>query len=393
MSKIQDIHDSYLYGIVVETGASCAISSRLMNIAGANKTIYFAKQPYSKEYEESCYGKFPRSVSKEFIESVLTIEGKEDKANFVLASSWQLCNPKDPLQYAHGWIGLFDRINNVKHYLHFSFRRDLVYAYNNFENPSDKRNNADRRFLIDQIGQLGINILHTAINGNILELDQLTGSSMVALDMAYINNDVNYDLLLSTLEKADGDYLLVFDNNKPIRIEDLMRKGDSFILLRGSFNPPHPGHLSLLKYSVESHINSISTFLISTNRYDKPHISINEVKERIININKLNYPLIICKNQYFYGVFDLLNKWSYNKKFFYPIGCDTINRILKTDIEENNDIKSMVDMYKNNHKFIFFEREGYNRNEATSVYNEMLEINNLYMDEGFSSTKIREKLL
>jgi hypothetical protein len=48
--------------------------------------------------------------------------------------------------------------------------------------------------------------------------------------MAYDNDSINYELLINTLEKAKGDYFLVFDKGSVIRIEDLMRKSDEFII-------------------------------------------------------------------------------------------------------------------------------------------------------------------
>ena len=129
MNKVKEIHESHLYGSVIETGSSTATIHKLLDVAGASKTIFRAEQPYSKLYEEELYGKFTRSVSKEFIEAVLNVEGERKNINFVLASSWQLCNSSDPLQYAHGWFDLLDKKNNVKNYLHYSFRRDNMYAY------------------------------------------------------------------------------------------------------------------------------------------------------------------------------------------------------------------------------------------------------------------------
>ena len=67
MNKVKDIHNSNLYGIIVETGCSTAVTSKLMEVSGASNTIYYSLQPYSKNYEKSRYGTFPRSVSKDFI--------------------------------------------------------------------------------------------------------------------------------------------------------------------------------------------------------------------------------------------------------------------------------------------------------------------------------------
>ena len=205
--KIQEIHDSNLFGVIVESGCSATIASTLMNVAGASKTIYRCEQPYNKEYQEQLYGKFKRSVSREWIKKVLEQEHAltPSSVNFILASSWQLNDPNDPLVYAHGWIGLFDIKREVKHYLHFSFDRNFFKNYNatvdSFPDYSEHKytyDAADRNSALQIIGQLACDILHTAINGDIKELNPT--NPLIIMDNAYINDDINYDLLISTLE-------------------------------------------------------------------------------------------------------------------------------------------------------------------------------------------------
>jgi hypothetical protein len=437
MNKIKEIHASHLYGTVIETGCATAAVSKILEVAGASKTIFRSEQPYCKEYEEELYGSFSRSVSKDFIEAVLVKEGKRTNINFVLASSWQLCDSNDPLKYAHGWFGLFDKTNNAKHYLHYTFRRDNMYAYRNkynnnyigsvptfkndshkkdyylnIENIKDEQYQEDRINVIKIIGELGVNLLHTAISGNINELSNIsnvyTGS---VLDMAYIENDVNYDLLMDALEKSNMDYFLVFDNNSPIRIEDLMRRGDEFIINKGSFNPLHHGHMSLMVDSLEKHPNAKQSFLISTFRYDKPHISAEEIKERIHRINAAGFPLIICKSVKYYDTFDMLNVWSHDKTFVFPLGTDTINRIYETDVNYVAEwnlpdgigrasakktiegyIAERIEYSCKNIKFSLSPRLGYERLDGTKLYDSIIELNN-HIDDGVSSTAILKGLM
>jgi hypothetical protein len=430
MNKIKEIHASHLYGTVIETGCATAAVSKILEVAGASKTIFRSEQPYCKEYEEELYGSFSRSVSKDFIEAVLVKEGKRTNINFVLASSWQLCDSNDPLKYAHGWFGLFDKTNNVKHYLHYTFRRDNMYAYRNkynnnyigsvptFKNDSHKKDyylnienikeeqyQEDRTNVIKIIGELGVNLLHTAISGNINELSNTLYGTV--LDMAYIENDVNYDLLMNTLEKSSMDYFLVFDNNSPIRIEDLMRRGDEFIINKGSFNPLQHGHIALMNGSLANHPKAVPAFLISTFRYDKPHISGDEIKERIHTINAAGYPLIVCNSIKYYDTFDMLNVWSKGKTFVFPLGTDTINRIYETDVNYvvewnlpdgigrasakktiEGYIAERIEYSCENVKFSLFNRLGYERLEGTNLYNSIIETNDRE-DDGVSSTKIR----
>ena len=378
IEKIEKIHNSNLFGIIVEAGSAATIASTLMNVAGSSKTIYRCEQPYNKEYQELKYGKFKRSVSKEWIQKVLEVESakcNDKRVNFILASSWQLIDPNDPLVYAHGWFGLYDIKRNVKHYLHFSFRRDLP---NRFNKP--------RLTLLHIISELAIDILHSSISGNI---DEITSSESKILDMAYINDDVNYHLLINTLEKANGDYFLVFDKGDVIRIEDLMRKSNEFIIQKGSYEILHHGHLNLMKESLDKYTKSFGSFLISLYRYDKPHLSSNYIIERISSINQQGFPVIICKSVLFYETFDLLRKWSHNKKFYFPIGIDTLNRISQTDLDNKVEIKGIINNYKNDFKFLLFNRLNYERDIKTYFYDDIINLME-YTDDGISSTAIKQ---
>jgi nicotinic acid mononucleotide adenylyltransferase len=389
MNKIQEIHESDLFGIVVESGCSATLSSALMEVAGSSNTIYKCEIPYNKEYQEYKYGKFKRSVSKEWIEAVLNKEYYDyietgfkpsKEINFIFASSWQLIDPVDPLVYAHGWFGLFDIRRNQKHYLHFTFRRDLfnrdraVYGY------------SDRKNLLAYISNHAVDILHSSISGNI---DEITSSESKILDMAYINDDVNYHLLINTLEKANGDYFLVFDKGDVIRIEDLMRKSNEFIIQKGSYEILHHGHLTLMKESLDKYTKSFGSFLISLYRYDKPHLSSDDIIERISPINQQGFPVIICKSVLFYETFDLLRKWSHNKKFYFPIGIDTLNRISQTDLDNKVEIKGIINNYKNDFKFLLFNRLNYERDIKTYFYDDIINLME-YTDDGISSTAIKQ---
>ena len=363
--KIKEIHNSDLYGIIVE---NTNIGAELLKVSGASDTIYYTKIPYSKLYQKKEYGDFYRSISKEYINKVLDKEIADNvdaNINFVLVSSWQLNT-----ENINGWLGLY--INNTKYYFHYSF----------IPNLDEKRD-----YLINIISATGINILHSAINGSVNVVE--SADDNIILDQAYINDDVNYHLLLNTLEKRETDYFLVFDKEEPIRFIDLMRRSNEFSILRGSFNPIHYGHNALIEQGKKQYPHATSALLVSTFRYDKEHLNINEMISKIKTINSHGYPLIICKNPYFYGAFDLFNIWGQDKQYYLMVGCDTINRILKTDTEQNIDTKYKVNYYKDNFKFILFNRVGYNRDKNTHIYDDMIIENNDYIDDGISSTKLR----
>ena len=408
MSKVKEIHDSNLYGVVIETGCSTATSSKLMDIAGASKTIFYSLQPYSKVYEEQRYGSFPRSVSKEFINSVLDTESNVDSTNFVFASSWQLHSDSDPLQVPHGWFGLLDKKNNVKYFLHFTFNHRILKSYNDLiqgkHNPKVVYQET-RDLLIDTIGHIGINLIHTLIKGDITQFDlnEIPNNSYLSLDIAYCNDKLDIKLLMNVLEKFKGDYFLVFKDNQAIRLEDLMREKNSISIIKGSFNPVTHGHVELLELSKQAH-DSTTSFLVSTFRYDKPHISEEEIEIKVQQINKIGFPLLVCKTIFYYETFKMLNFWTHSKRFYFPVGMDTIIRIYQTDLATVDNINSNTKNHlmrvtmrgfveKNirsfqNFKFLVFSRKGYQRPDELNLYQGMCE----YLtreDDGISSTAIR----
>jgi len=383
--KIRDIHKSELFGVIIESGCSAAIASALMDFQKSSRTVYCAKQPYNKEYEEILYGDFPRSVSKEYIQKVLETEAKNatnPNINFILASSWQLIDPNAEWHIAHGWFGIYDINRNRKHYLHFTVQPD----YYEDAKISETSHYIARKDLLESIGLMGVNILHTLISG---EIETLSTVSNMVLDLAYYDDEINYHLLIKQLEKSKQDYFLVFDKNNVIRFEDLMRKSDSFIIQKGSFSPIHQGHMRIMEETIKKYKTAEPTFLISLYRYDKPHIELEDILERIKNINKYTFPVIICKSIMFYQTFDLLKVWSFNKKFLFNLGYDTINRIRITDIDNNINTEEMVDKYKDIFTFVISNRLGYIRNENTLVFDPMSDTINVE-DDGISSSKIRD---
>lgn len=386
MNKIVEIHQSNLFGVIVEAGSGTAIISALMSQPGASRTVHYGLQPYSKEISHKLYGEFKRNVSKEFIQKALEveIEKNKDSVNFALVASWQLSDG-DLDKYCHGWFGFWNKSNSKSHLLHFSFPKGEMM---------------DRLESFCQISQIATDIIHSGISGDISEITNTKHSAI--LDMAYISTsgvdyEVDYDLVLNFLEKNEKDYFLVFNKEGMIRIEDFSRSGQSFIIQKGSFNPIHHGHVNLMDETSKELPQSKLAFLISTYRYDKPHIDVDELKQRINTITDLDYNLIICKEIYFYKTFEMLNKWmGKDKKFYFPIGRDVINRIYQTDSALSNSfdevksyIGSIVNDYKDNFKFILFERDGIEKIKETELYNDIIMYKDYNKFSDISSTKIR----
>ena len=384
--NIRIIHDSDYYGSIIEIGCAAPLANSLLEVSGASKTIYKSEQPYSKELQEERYGKFKRSVSKDFIDNVLNKEIQNDKINFVFASSWQLPDFNNPKQYCHGYIGVLNKKENIKHILHYSFLR----------RGNDRK--SQRYSCIEDIGILSENILYNVlIENNVNLIDKYKN---IILDQAYTNNEINYDLLLNNLYNNDFDYPLCFHKMQPVRFEEILRKSNNIIINKGSFNPVHHKHIEIVKIA-EKKYNGSGAFLISVKRYDKPFISKEEILERIKMFNDYDYPLIICKSMLFYETFDMLNEFSSDENSFKMVmGSDTLNRIYITDVKDFSEftytlnefiVRNVID-YKDKFKFCVYKRLGHEQLNDTHLYDDMIEYINEYEDDGTSSTKIRNKI-
>lgn len=381
MEMVKQIHDSYLYGTVVEAGCGAALTTQLTDVSGSSKTLYSAVIPYSKECEHKLYGEFDRSVSMEFTEKAADFEINQfDKLTFALVTSWQMNDGVDG-KITHGWYTLKLRSSgiDITHSLHFTMPYWKPF---------------DRQRTIRKIGELGVMILHAASANKNIE-DFMFSDTDFCLDQAYVNGKPNYSLLLNKLDKSNNDYFLMFESGEPHRLCDLSRDTNEFIIQKGSFNPLHHQHVEMMKHTGKLYPHAEKCFLISTYVYDKPHVDVDDLVSRIKFINDHGYSVMICKEVFFYSTFEMLMLWFNGKKFYMPMGSDTINRIYETDASKVADdvlpfyIEEKVRRYGNMFKFVVHTRTGYEINENVKFYGEMVFIDDTFVDDGTSSTKIR----
>ena len=409
--RIKFIHDSLYYGSIVETGCSTALSTALLNEPNASKTVYNVRIPYDKLAGERAYGtNHQRSVSAQFIAEILNKESElftlDERINFIYASSWQM-NTGDEMEYTHGWVGVKVK-NNSSSIVHFSFDRERMVGLN-------------RKEIIALIAEQCVNFLYAKLF-NETSVDII---SPAVLDVALHENlgwiSVDYDTVYNTLKTCKKDYFLCFSPfaHKPamsdyeesmrkgspvgmIRFEEIMRINDKFIIQKGSFNPLHHKHVEMMTRTHQLHSDTVKLFLISINLYDKPAIALNDLVKRIEFIVSKGYTVIVCKSIFFYETFDLIKQWtmlSNSRKFYFPIGIDTINRIVQADIDyctkkDYNRIEyvdEVIDDYHNQFKFIVFPREGYSIIPEVEIYEPILEHIKDFNSEGVSSTKIRDQ--
>jgi len=384
--QIQEIHDSNLFGVIVEAGAGACIASALYNVPGASNTIYFSEQPYNK-FEQKHRKYLPegaRSVSSSFIfNTIKTLRGKlpaTKNINFILVSTFQLGDTTSKL--THGYIGLYNFAKDDIHVIHLSIPENLT-----------------RPQYLEIITEAGITLLHNSIQEN----SNPKGISYVDKILSVnVEDGSARDLKIPLLENLigqDKETFLVFQNdswNSVIRYEDFLRDKIGVILQKGSFNPLHHGHRTIFDKTAEQYPGFAKAFLISINNRDKASIRPEEVLNRINEIFKLGYEhVIVCKDLLLLDTADYHIKHWADKTLVMPMGQDTLIRFVD-DLIRTKTLEQTLDAFSN--KYVNVAFEVFDRKMGIKIQEHFKDLVQLfcnfredYIDDGISSTQLRAK--
>lgn len=388
--QIQEIHDSNLFGVIVETGAGACIANTLYNVPGASKTIYFSEQPYNKIYQRS--QKYlpdnARSISITFIHhTIKTLKTKYQFAwpgqniNFVLVSTFQLGDSTNS-KLTHGYIGLYNFAKDDIRVIHLSIPENLT-----------------RPQYLEIITEAGITLLHNSIQENSNPKDISYVDKILSVN---VEDGSARDLKIPLLENLigqDKETFLVFQNdswNSVIRYEDFLRDKIGVILQKGSFNPLHHGHRTIFDKTAEQYPGFAKAFLISINNRDKASIRPEEVLNRISEIFKLGYEhVIVCKDLLLLDTADYHIKHWADKTLVMPMGQDTLIRFVD-DLIRTKTLEQTLDAFSN--KYVNVAFEVFDRKMGIKIQEHFKDLVQLfcnfredYIDDGISSTQLRAK--
>ncbi len=360
---------------IIECGCAATISNTILSEEGASNFIEECHQYYSKRSQEiELLKPVKRSVSKELVSDFLSHVGSN-----CLTASFQLAGEKT---ITHGWIGII--LEKEKHFYHISI----------LEKKS-------RKAYLEDISKIAISILYKHL------VDKNYSLVDCNIDGVYKNEEINFETIQDILLDKSKENVFCFNKNQEfIKFEDLIRDNEGIILMRGSFNPPHYGHWELFKRSIEKFSDYSKAWQVSINRYGKTPLTSEDLKERIKLLSIYNLPIIFTTGELYSDFNTYLDRRYLGKKIIYPVGMDTINRFVEFEIEkERSSLHKiflekffnhtrrlyLVENWRINKKFLVFNRKDSIKTEHFSLYSEIILEDNSYIDDGISSTKIRNK--
>nr|XP_043606784.1 uncharacterized protein LOC122578805 [Erigeron canadensis] len=98
--------------------------------------------------------------------------------------------------------------------------------------------------------------------------------------------------------------------------------GERKVILSGSFNPLHDGHLKLLEVAMSLCTDGYPCFELSAINADKPPLTVTQIKDRVKQFEKVGKTVIISNQPYFYKKAELFPGSAF------VIGADTAARLI-----------------------------------------------------------------
>jgi hypothetical protein len=391
---IKQIHDSTLYGAIIECGCAATIANTLMEVAGASKTIAYSYQPYAIDEQKRMYKNSSsyKRVSLPFIRDVLRIEQKRmlelSNTNFVMAASFQLA--AEPFILTHGWIGFRQGEFEIFYHVSIPFHTERVYQL---------------RVIADCAIQILAHFAETIPRTEITSpyIDNIVMSQS---DGSYKQQTEELLKQLINIEPdpIQPDNFVVFhpDPKQFLRFEDLVRNKKGLILYKGSFNPYHQGHAEVMEITRKFFPEYASAYFVSLERFDKSVYTIDQIKQIIKQLHEAGEVVVVCREPAFMAnIICIRRRWQLPLVF--PAGSDTINRFAQASLSfiekdaPNRDAK-ILDYAKqlkegifNNSSFTVFPRKDSMINRDALLLSELWFVVADYEDTGISSTQIREE--
>ncbi|XP_051148835.1 uncharacterized protein LOC127263707 [Andrographis paniculata] len=298
---VEAIHATPTQAVLYLTGGASQAIGWLLALPGASNTVLEAAVPYSRMSLIHLLGKVPAQFSSR--------QTAEDMALMAYNRALKLSHPGVPV-------------------LGVGFSGSLA---------SSQPKRGDHRFHVSTrtSSQLWASTVTLSKGLRTREQEDRVSSQFLLKAIAYACKVPGTYVSELTDTEIPDDFEIQFDEDQ--ELEQLINGQICFkvypflgdmsnetrkVILSGSFNPLHDGHLKLLEVAVSILGEGYPCFELSAVNADKPPLSVSQIKQRVQQFEKVGKTVIISNQPYFYKKAELFPGSAF------VIGADTAVRLI-----------------------------------------------------------------
>ncbi|XP_008810043.1 uncharacterized protein LOC103721556 isoform X1 [Phoenix dactylifera] len=302
-SFVEAIHSSPTQAVIYLSGGASQALGWLMSVPGASNTILEVLVPYSRTSTAQLLGKIPAQFASQ--------QTAEEMALFAYNRALKLSRPGLPV-LGVGFTGSLATIHpkHGDHRFYLSTRTcDRLWSSDvtllKGLRTREEEDKVSSHFLLKAIAD--------ACKVSATFKSELHESEMPNECEKQFDEDQELQQII------DGKLCMkIYHFSCDTQTSNSERK----IILSGSFNPLHDGHLRLLEIASSICGDGLPCFEIAAVNADKPSLSVAEIKTRVQQFKKAGKTVIISNQPYFYKKAELFPGSAF------VIGVDTAARLI-----------------------------------------------------------------
>ncbi|XP_073049971.1 uncharacterized protein [Primulina eburnea] len=309
---VEAIHSSPTQAVLYLSGGASQALGWLVSVPGATNTVLEAVVPYSRMSMIQLLGKVPAQFASR--------KTAEDMALMAYNRALRLSQPGSPV-LGVGFTGSLASTHPKRgdHRFHVSTRTSNQLLISTVTLSKGLRNREQEDWVSSQFLLKAI-AYACKVPANFTS--ELTDSEVLNESEIQFDEDQELEQLING-QICFKVYPFLNDISKSKRK----------IILSGSFNPLHDGHIKLLEVAMSVLGDGYPCFELSAVNADKPPLTVSQIKERVKQFEKAGKTVIISNQPYFYKKAELFPGSAF------VIGADTAARLINvTDSRQRSSL-------------------------------------------------------